>query len=176
MMEVSWSEALKRKFPETIVLVVSCDTEGKPNIMPAGWSMITSDEPPMLAVSIGHTRYTRQLIEETAEFVLAFPNEAMIDLVESTGSCSGRDIDKFANYDIEKLRSKHVGPPLIKDAVACFECKVKGKLVTGDHTIYAGEVVASHISERYKDRLCNFGRRKSGRRVLKTIPINIDEP
>ena len=92
MMEVSWSEALKRKFPETIVLVVSCDTEGKPNIMPAGWSMITSDQPPMLAVSIGHTRYTRQLIEETAEFVLAFPNEAMIDLVESTGSCSGETL------------------------------------------------------------------------------------
>ena len=160
MIEVSWSEAIRRKYPEPVVLVVSCDSEGKPDVMPAGWSMVTSGIPPMLAVSIGHPRYTHKLIEETGEFVLVFPNEEMKSLINFTGSCSGRDIDKFAEYGIETLRSKYVKPPLIKDSVACFECKVKGKLVTGDHTIFAGEVLASHLSEKYKDRLYNFGNNK----------------
>ena len=157
MMEISWSEAIRRKYPEPVVLVVSCDREGKPDVMPAGWSMVTSGTPPMLAVSIGHGRYTHKLIEETDEFVLVFPSEGMGSLIDYTGSCSGRDVDKFADYGIETLRSKHVRPPLIRDAVACFECKVRGKLMTGDHTIFAGEVVASYISEKYKDRLYNFG-------------------
>lgn len=160
MIEVSWSEAIRRKYPEPVVLVVSCDSEGKPDVMPAGWSMVTSGIPPMLAVSIGHPRYTHKLIEETGEFVLVFPNEEMKSLINFTGSCSGRDVDKFAEYGIETLRSKYVKPPLIKDSVACFECKVKGKLVTGDHTIFAGEVLASHLSEKYKNRLYNFGDNK----------------
>jgi len=175
MMEVSWSEAIRRRFPETVVLVVSCDKKGRPNIMPAGWSMITSDIPPMLAVSIGHSRYTHELIEEIGEFVLAFPNEEMKDLIESTGSCSGRCVDKFANYGIRTLKSKYVGPPLIKNAVACFECKVRGRIITGDHTIFAGEALTCYVSERYKDRLYNFGKGTSGHRTLKTIPKGSDE-
>ena len=157
MLMVSWSEAIKRKYPEPVVFVISCDREGKPNIMPAGWSMITSAEPPMLAVSISHKNYTHDLIEENGEFVIAFPNREMIDVVKYTGSCSGRRVDKFSHCRLVTLKSRFVRPPLIKDAVACFECKVKGKLVTGDHTIFAGEVLASYISEKYKSRLYNFG-------------------
>lgn len=41
----------------------------------------------------------------------------------------------------------------MRDAVACFECKVRGKLVTGDHTIFAGEILASYITDKYKERL-----------------------
>jgi len=107
-------------------------------------------------VAVNHVNYTHKLIEETSEFVLAFPNENMENIIRCTGSCSGRNTDKFAVCGIETLVSKHVKPPLIRDAVACFECKVTGRLVTGDHTIFAGEVVASYVSSKYKDRLYNF--------------------
>jgi flavin reductase (DIM6/NTAB) family NADH-FMN oxidoreductase RutF len=165
VIETTWSEAIKRKYPEPVVLVVSCDREGRPDVMPAGWSMVTSGIPPMLAVSIGHRRYTHKLIEETGEFVLVFPSEGMAGLINYTGSRSGRDVDKFSEYGIETLRSKYVKPPLIKGAVACFECKVRGKLVTGDHTVFVGEVMASYVSEKYKDRLYNFGNNR-----FRTIP------
>jgi len=165
LIEVPWSEAIGRKYPEHVVLIVSCDRQGRPNIMPAGWSMVTSGTPPMLAVSISHRNYTCKLIDETNEFVIVFPNEEMKDLVGYCGSCSGRNTDKFAEFGIETVRSKLVKPPLIKDAVACFECKVKGKLVTGDHTMFAGEVLASHASEKYRYRLYNFGDGE-----FKTIP------
>jgi len=100
MIEVSWSEPIRRKYPEPLVLVVSCDKEGKPNAMPAGWIMVTSGTLPMLAVSIGHARYTHELIENTREFVIVFPNEEMKDLIDYTGSCSGRNTDKFTEYAI----------------------------------------------------------------------------
>jgi flavin reductase (DIM6/NTAB) family NADH-FMN oxidoreductase RutF len=165
MLEVTWSEAIRRKYPEPVVLVISCDREGKPNVMPAGWSMVTSGNPPMFAISISHKAYTHKLIDETGEFVVIFPNEEMKGLIEYTGSCSGRDTDKFAGYNIETLKSKYIKSPLINDAVACFECKVTGKLLTGDHTIFAGEILQSYISEKHEDRLYNFG---SGK--FRTIP------
>jgi len=160
MIEVTYSEAIRRKYPEPVVLVVSCDKEGNTNVMPAGWSMVTSGMPPMLAVSIGRTRYTHDLIEETGEFVIVFPNEEMKDLIDYAGSCSGRNTDKFTEYSIVTSEPKNVKPPLIENAVTCFECKVNGKLVTGDHTIFAGEVLASHVSEKYRNRLYNFGNRE----------------
>jgi flavin reductase (DIM6/NTAB) family NADH-FMN oxidoreductase RutF len=156
MREVKWDEAIKRKYPEPVVLVVSCDLNGKPNVMPAGWSMVTSSRPPMLAVSIGHSRYTHELIKKTNEFVIVFPSEEMKNLIDPLGSCSGRNVDKFAKYSIETIKSKYVKPPLIKDSVACFECKVAGELITGDHTIFAGEVLASYVSDKCKYRLYNF--------------------
>lgn len=172
MIEVSWSEAIRRRFPETVVLVVSCDRNGRPNVMPAGWSMVTSGKPPMLAVSIGLGRHTHKLIEETGEFVLAFPNKEMKDLVEYTGTSSGRDIQKFPAFNIETAEPKLVRPPLIRNAVACFECRVRGRLVTGDHTIFAGEVLVSHTPEEYRHRLYNFGRRESGERDLRAILLD----
>jgi len=157
MIEVPWAEAIRRKYPEPVVLVISCDSDGKANVMPAGWSMIAAGNPPMLAVAIDQSNYTHQLIKETGEFVLAFPSGHMQKVIEYTGSRSGRDTDKFVECRLETLSSKHVKPPLLKEAVSCFECKLRGKLETGDHTIFAGEVLASYISEKYKDRLYNFG-------------------
>jgi len=165
MREAEWLEAIKRKYPEHVVFVVACDSSGKPNVMPAGWCTIASANPPMLAVCISHRNYTHKLIEETGEFVIVFPNEEMADLIKYTGSCSGRHVDKFAECAIETVNSKYVKPPLIKDAVACFECKVRGKMTAGDHTIFVGEVLASYVSEKYRYRLYNFG---DG--IFRTVP------
>ena len=120
----------------------------------------------MLATAISQANYTHDLIKETGEFVIAFPNEEMGELIsEQPGSCSGRDVDEFAEFKIETVKSKHARPPLLQDAVACFECIVRGELTTGDHMIFAGEVLASYISDRYKYGLYNLGDRK-----FRTIP------
>lgn len=38
------------------------------------------------------------------------------------------------------------GAPLFKDAFAHLECRVAGKLEAGDHTVFLGEAVGSHLS------------------------------
>ena len=77
MKEVTFGEAMKRKYPEWVVLVVTVDAQGKVDIMPAGWAMIASGKPPMFAVAVGHTRYTHELIAQAKEFVIAFPSPGM---------------------------------------------------------------------------------------------------
>lgn len=111
--------------------------------------MSTSFVPPMVTISIGHPRYTHKLITETGEFVLAFPSKEIEAIIDHIGSCSGRNTNKFLEFDIETIEAKNVKPSLIKDAVACFECKITEKLVTEDHTIFSGEIIASYTSEKH---------------------------
>jgi flavin reductase (DIM6/NTAB) family NADH-FMN oxidoreductase RutF len=41
--------------------------------------------------------------------------------------------------------------------VANFECKCVGELETGDHIIFVGEVIASHVHEPSLNRLYTLG-------------------
>jgi flavin reductase (DIM6/NTAB) family NADH-FMN oxidoreductase RutF len=156
MRQVSCAEALKRKYPEQIVLAVSVDAAGRPDVITLGWAMPTSGSPPMLAISIGHTRYSHELIERSGEFVLAFPSMALAEACLLCGTKSGRDTDKIAAAALRTVPAKVVKPPLLAGCLANFECRVRGKLVTGDHTIFAGEVLAAHVDDSVTERAYNF--------------------
>jgi len=157
MRQVSVSEAFKRKYPEQIALAVSADADGRPDVITLGWAMSTSNEPPMVAISVGHTRHSHELIAKSGEFVLAFPAPELAEACLLCGTKSGRDTDKIAAAGLAPVPARLVKPPLLAKCVVNLECKVRGSLVTGDHTIFAGEIVAAYIDESVSERLCNFG-------------------
>ena len=130
--------------------------------MPAGWSMRTADRPLLLAVSVGHTRYTHELILETGEFVLAYPSLAMIDDVKLTGSKSGRDTDKMSACRLRLVPAERVRARLVEGAAANFECVLRSHHQAGDHTIFVGEVLAARVDGAPGSRLMNFGSRRFG--------------
>ena len=157
MREVSFQEAVGKKYPEQVVMITTVDAEGCPDVMPAGWSMVASGVPPMLAVSVGHTRHTHKLLKERGEFVVALPTVGMEDAIFYCGSYSGKAKDKFARPDVNAVAAKMVAPPLLAGCAANFECKLVGQLEAGDHTIFVGEVVASHVDDKAGPRILNFG-------------------
>jgi len=155
---VSYSEAVSRwARPERVVLAVSVDESGKPNIIAVGWKMFTSFSPPMIAISIGKTRYSHRLISDSGEFVLAVPGEDLAKEVLFCGTRSGRHVDKFKETGLTPVRASKVKPPLIKECIVNLECKVRGKLETGDHTIFVGEVVACWASDNERRNLLLIG-------------------
>jgi flavin reductase (DIM6/NTAB) family NADH-FMN oxidoreductase RutF len=156
MRQVSISEAFKRKYPEQIVLAVSVDGAGTPDIITLGWAMPTSNQPPMVAISVGHTRYSHELISADREYVLAFPGPQLAEACLFCGTKSGREVEKVRELGLATFPAKLVRPPLLGGCVACFEVKVTGELVTGDHTIFAGEVVAAHVDDSVPGRVYNF--------------------
>ena len=156
MREVPAGQAFKRKYPEQIVLAVSADAAGRPNVITLGWAMPTSNSPPMVAISVGHTRYSHGLIDGSGEFVLAFPAVELAEACRLCGTESGRDIDKIAAAGLETLPARLVRPPLLAGCLADFECRVRGRLETGDHTIFAGEVLAAHVDDSASERVYNF--------------------
>lgn len=146
MREAKWSEFWSLcGTPRRVCWAVAQDGDRR-SICPLGWKMQTSHNPPMVAVSIAPSRYTHDLIGATGEFVLVWPGEGLAEETIICGTTSGRDTDKFAQCGLTALPAKEVSVPLIGECIANLECRVTGTLETGDHTIFAGEVVAVHLS------------------------------
>lgn len=152
--QVPHSEANKAwARPSRIVLAVSADEDGAADIIALGWKMTTSGQPPMVAVSIAPPRHSHGIIQRTGEFVLSVPGEHLAEATMFCGTTSGRDTDKFKETGLTPLPAVKVKPPLIGEALVNLECLVRGELTTGDHTIFAGEIVASHVAENLDRRL-----------------------
>jgi flavin reductase (DIM6/NTAB) family NADH-FMN oxidoreductase RutF len=151
--EVPYSQAIALKYPEPVAIAIAKDPQGKCNPISLGWSMCTSGKPPMMAVSIGLTRYSLEAFRHSKGFVLAFPSEHQGDETMLYGTRSGRDCDKLGLANAKTQPAKKIDCVLLSDAVANFECKLVGELRTGDHVIFAGEVVCSHINETALNRL-----------------------
>jgi flavin reductase (DIM6/NTAB) family NADH-FMN oxidoreductase RutF len=167
LQEVPVEEAWLRKYPERTVLVVSNDREGRPNIITLGWNMPTSRTPPMAVISVGVTRYSHGLIHDGGAFVLVFPSIEIEGAVLYCGTHSGREVDKFQETGLTPLPSQHVAPPLIKEGVVNMECKVVGELRTGDHTLFAGEILAAYTSTEHVTAIFNMGPDEQGGRRFK---------
>mgnify|MGYP006176751079 FL=1 len=75
--------------------------EGRRNVMAAAWSMPVEFSPPRVAVVIDKSTFTRELMTAHGGFGLCVPATAAIDLTHAVGSCSGREVDKFAQWGIE---------------------------------------------------------------------------
>ena len=133
--------------PRLTVLATSVDKMGKPNIITLSWAMPISFDPPLVAISVGTRRYSHELIEGCKEFVVNIPPHAILKKVQLCGSRSGRAADKFAEAGLTSIASKRVRPPRIKECIAHLECKLVGRLQTGDHTIFVGKVVAASVDE-----------------------------
>jgi flavin reductase (DIM6/NTAB) family NADH-FMN oxidoreductase RutF len=151
--QVDYSEAIKTKYPEQCIVAIAKDKNGKPNPMTMGWTMITSGSPPMMAISMGTTRYTTEAIRHSKCFTIAFPSAEQAKAVLFFGTTSGRDIDKFKEFPTRTEPAKQIDSVLLTDAVANFECRLESEFVTGDHLIFVGRIVASHVNTTPKKRL-----------------------
>jgi flavin reductase (DIM6/NTAB) family NADH-FMN oxidoreductase RutF len=161
--EVSLQQAMIRKYPEPVSLVIVKDERGKYNPMPLGWMMMTSREPPLLAFSVGVTRYTLGQVRQAKEFVIAFPPSTMGREIFDYGTNSGRDVDKFADTPVRTQPATRIDCVLLADAVANFECRLVGEMATGDHVIFVGEVLASHANrDEQVRRLYSIAQGESG--------------
>jgi len=158
MKESTFKEFVKRcALPQRVVWAVA-ENDGKCSICPLGWKMMTSGSPPMLAISVAPTRFSHDLIVNSGEFVLAWPGEDLAEATLFCGTHSGRKTDKFQEAGLTPLKAKVVGTPLIAQCIANLECRLAGQMTTGDHTIFAGEVVAVWVSEEPKRQLCSVDR------------------
>ena len=152
-----YEKAITSKYPEQIVIGIARGAAGRDNPITLGWTMIVSHKPAMMAVAIGKTRYSLETFRQAGEFVIAFPSEDQQAEAMLFGTKSGRDIDKFTEAGTALTPACKIESVLMADAVANFECKLVSELETGDHFVFAGEIVASHVNEKPLKRLYTVG-------------------
>jgi flavin reductase (DIM6/NTAB) family NADH-FMN oxidoreductase RutF len=155
--EAEYKDAIKRKYPEQVVIAIAKDRLGKANPITLGWTMIVSGEPPMMAIAVAKSHYSVEAITHSECFTVAYPSSEMADAALFFGSKSGRDADKFAEFECETEPAKEIDSVLLSEAVANFECHLEMQVPAGDHMVFIGTVVCSHVNSVRKKRLYTVG-------------------
>ena len=137
--------------PTPAVLVTCRDKQGKANVLTIAWTGIVCSEPPMLSVSIRHSRLSYDIIKETREFVVNMPTAGLVAKVDLCGQMSGRTAAKLKIAGLTEEQASIVKAPLIAECPVSLECRVTQILPLGIHDLFLAEIVATHVDEALID-------------------------
>ncbi len=139
-------------YPSPAGLITSVDANGRPNVITLGEVFnISIVDPVIVGIAIAKPRYSHELISACGESVVNLPTAAMVEVVDRCGTVSGRDVDKFAEFNITATPATHVAAPLIAECPINLEGRLLSVQEVGDHDLFLGEVVAEHIIEEALD-------------------------
>jgi flavin reductase (DIM6/NTAB) family NADH-FMN oxidoreductase RutF len=150
---VSGRRIYRLLYPRQVVLVTCLGDKG-PNIIPIAWSVPLSFEPPLVGISISPKRYSHELIEKAGEFAINVPTTQLLKAIMETGSCSGKETDKFSKCGLTPAPAKRLKTPIIAECIAHLECRLSESLKLGDHTLFVGEVVEAYADPKFFDGEC----------------------
>ncbi len=152
----------KRKLePQTLlipvpVVMVSCELDGKPNIITLAWVGVVCSQPPMVGISIRPSRYSFDIIAESKEFGLNVISENLVGQADFCGSHSGREVDKFRELKLTPVKGEKIKAPLIGESPINLECQVRETVELGSHHLFIAEVVATYVDEECLDKEGNL--------------------
>jgi len=145
-LEVKITYAYRLLHPMHTVLVSCVGKAGKPNVTTLAWAMPTSNDPPLVAISVSPKRHSHTLIEESQEFIINIPTLELLQSGYACGSLSGRNFEKFKKAGLTPMPAKKVKAPAIRECIAHIECTVDSQITTGDHTVFVGKIVAAYAN------------------------------
>ncbi|BBK41603.1 flavin reductase [Allostella vacuolata] len=128
------------------IVLVSSRWQGAANIMTLGWHTILEFSPSLVGLMISDGNHSHRMIRESRECVINLPTTALTDTVVGIGNTSGRDIDKFAEFDLTAEDADTVDAPLIGECHASFECRLHDDALVETYSFFIFEVVKAHVA------------------------------
>ena len=80
------------------VVLVSCGTMEKPNVVTVAWTGIINTNPAMVYISLRPERHSYKLISESKEFVINLVTKELVRKTDMCGVYTGAKINKFKKY------------------------------------------------------------------------------
>lgn len=135
-----------RYFTSPVVAITSAHDNAQ-NGMIANSALRVSllPEVPRIIFNCFRTHYSHSLINQSGWFCLHLLHSNQLDTVKALGFESGRDSNILANLSYE---TSERNIPILKDALAYFECKVLNRMDAGPSTLFLGE---SQVHERHSN-------------------------
>lgn len=124
------------------VVMVSCGTMEKPNIITIAWTGTVCTDPAMTYISVRRSRYSYDILREHGEFTINLVSRELVFAADYCGVKSGRDVDKFAEQDLTAVPGKTVACPSIGESPVSIECRVARVIPLGSHDMFLAEVTA----------------------------------
>lgn len=138
-------------------IMVSCKRNNeKANIITLAWAGTVCSDPAMVSISIRPERYSYGIIRETGEFVINLVTESLVKACDWCGVRSGKDHDKFREWDLQEYVSEYMDTPAIAQSPVNLYCKVKSVTPLGSHDMFLAEIVGITVEEAYMDEAGKF--------------------
>ena len=128
------------KMPSGLYIVGSTDGAERRNGMTTNWVTQLSFDPKWIGVGVEREAVTHELIESRGVFSLC--------LVDRDDRAIVRKFTKPVEVDLEAKTlngfayvERVTGAPILAQSAAFLDCEVRDRMVVGNHTLFAGEVV-----------------------------------
>jgi flavin reductase (DIM6/NTAB) family NADH-FMN oxidoreductase RutF len=140
-----------------LVCTRSASRAGQPryDLAPIAWSCPLDYEPASRLLFVCDPKHaTHENILARREFAVALPSIAQRGMAERSGSCSGRDADKYESLGIDSFDALDVDARVPRGVAGWLECKLLRTVVEGSVSIVMGEVVSARaVEDAWKQRL-----------------------
>jgi flavin reductase (DIM6/NTAB) family NADH-FMN oxidoreductase RutF len=123
------------------VTVVTTEHEGVLFGMTVASFASLSLHPPLVLVCVAKAAKSHEAIRATGKFGVSILAASQADL---SGRFASKAEDKFAGVGYHLGEN---GVPLIDGAICTLECRVHEQFVSGDHSIFTGEVLEAEVTE-----------------------------
>ncbi|SEQ27326.1 NADH-FMN oxidoreductase RutF, flavin reductase (DIM6/NTAB) family [Lachnospiraceae bacterium RM5] len=103
--------------------------------------------PNIISITVNKQNYTEELIKKSGEFNVSIIDEtAKFDLFKRFGFQSGRDVDKFADFDESEYKILENNIPIILKGVNSYvSAEVIESMDMGTHTLFIAKVTDMDI-------------------------------
>ncbi len=118
------------------VYIVGVSHGNQANAFTAASVMLVSYSPPHLALSVNIHHSSYRLLSASAAFAVNVLKHSQLDFAQNYARPASSEKMAFAPWS-----PGVTGAPLLRDALACFECQVTGELPAGDHALVLGRVI-----------------------------------
>ena len=158
------------KMPSGLYVIGSTDGAERRNGMTANWVTQMSFDPKWIGVGIEQAALTHELVEASGVFSVC--------IVDREDRAIVRKFTKPVEVDLAAKTlngfpyvERATGAPILAQSVAFLDCAVRDRMVVGEHTFFAGEVVEAGFLKdedtevlRMEDTRMNYGGLTGGRR------------
>lgn len=150
-------------------VLVSAHHEGVDNVMAAAWACALDFSPPKLTVVLDKNTRTRQLVEQSGQFLIQVPTVNLLQLTHDVGTTSlNQDAEKLKHCGVDLFRMNGLALPFVSGCSAWLACK----LISEPHhqqvyDLFIGEVIGAWADQRvFREGHWNFENADPGLRSL----------
>ena len=133
----------------TGLYLISTAYQGKRNVQFAFRALGLTDDPPLLLIGIQADNFSREVIQQSGEFVVNVCSRNQLHAVDKSRDFSGRNVeDKFIALGLDTLPAKHVQAPLVAGCHANVECKLVNETALEGLYLFVGRALASYVDDQ----------------------------
>lgn len=143
---------IHRLFYPQVPVVITAEFEGRVGGMPAIWCMPLSFKPSLVGVAVANEHETCRMIAGAQAFGANWLNFSYAEGIGELGETSAKECrNKLSAVGFTTIKGSKTSQPLIQEASAVLECRLRETYRTGTHELLVGEVVTASANEDFDD-------------------------